>query len=678
MVIAGNSGQEEVSRTTGMQNNGDNKEDSVRPPPYQMHGILHYLQHEWSRYEMDRAKWELEKAEMQARIAFLQGERKGQENLKHDLIRRIKMLEYCLKQERAKNYRLTHNGEDPPEFEEAEEKLEPVVPSDVDAYPLEMASASGWKHGRQLLKKYLMEIGYSEQILDVRSFRVKNLLGLISPGDLPSNERNTGKDTDGGSDSDNDFDQNLESAVDVIDEGFSFLKAEKGGDEWALTNQDAINKLKEKYISEKHVQDSKQKKGGSATNGSEKTAEGEEQQQQQQQAGEQDKANLDMLNDVLPMPAGAARGNRGQYVDIDAALGLPPQDEIDIKNFSDDDDQSMRAVKWNLKTTLRSHLDVIRAMQFHPVEPVLITASEDGTAKLWNLEPAKKDEKHNTGGELEPVYTFRSHIGPVLCMDLSPTGDHLYTGGLDGLVSCFNVPSSNNDPHEAYDPRVLSEKLIGHEDAVWSVAYHSSSNRIVSASADSTIKIWEPGNFNEPLQRTMSAPKSGLIPTSVDFVSTEPSQMLAAYTNSFAHIVDLETGSSILNFDFGEDVSSTARITRIISHPTMPITIVAGDDRKIRYFDNANGQLIHSSVAHVEGISSLAIDPNGLYLLSGSHDGSLRLWQMEKRICLQEISAHRKKYDASVTSVAFHPSRPLIGSAGADGLAKVYSAQQDS
>jgi hypothetical protein len=31
-----------------------------------------------------------------------QGERKGQENLKTDLVRRIKMLEYALKQERAK------------------------------------------------------------------------------------------------------------------------------------------------------------------------------------------------------------------------------------------------------------------------------------------------------------------------------------------------------------------------------------------------------------------------------------------------------------------------------------------------------------------------------------------------------------------------------------------------
>lgn len=36
----------------------------------------------------------------QAKIAFLQGERKGQENLKRDLLRRIKMLEYALKQER--------------------------------------------------------------------------------------------------------------------------------------------------------------------------------------------------------------------------------------------------------------------------------------------------------------------------------------------------------------------------------------------------------------------------------------------------------------------------------------------------------------------------------------------------------------------------------------------------
>lgn len=58
--------------------------------------------------------------------------------------------------------------------------------------------------------------------------------------------------------------------------------------------------------------------------------------------------------------------------------------------------------------------------------------------------------------------------------------------------------------------------------------------------------------------------------------------------------------------------------------------------------------MIHGTVAHVEAISCLAIDPNGLYLLSGSHDGSLRLWNMEKRICLQVLILYELR--ASVIS----------------------------
>lgn len=54
---------------------------------------------------------------------------------------------------------------------------------------------------------------------------------------------------------------------------------------------------------------------------------------------------------------------------------------------------------WNAKYTLRSHFDGIRALAFHPVDPVLITASEDHTLKLWNLEktvPAKKLAKYSS------------------------------------------------------------------------------------------------------------------------------------------------------------------------------------------------------------------------------------------------------------------------------------------
>lgn len=93
------------------------------PPPqsgqdFTLSSVLHFLQTEWRRYERDRNEWEIERAEMrvrpcpttlsrsailnflQARIALLEGERRSFENVKLDLMRRIKMLEYALRIER--------------------------------------------------------------------------------------------------------------------------------------------------------------------------------------------------------------------------------------------------------------------------------------------------------------------------------------------------------------------------------------------------------------------------------------------------------------------------------------------------------------------------------------------------------------------------------------------------
>lgn len=63
--------------------------------------VLHFLQREFTRFECDRAKWHEEKALYTARIAFLEGQRAGDVNVKRDLLRRIKMLEHVLRKERA-------------------------------------------------------------------------------------------------------------------------------------------------------------------------------------------------------------------------------------------------------------------------------------------------------------------------------------------------------------------------------------------------------------------------------------------------------------------------------------------------------------------------------------------------------------------------------------------------
>lgn len=114
---------------------------------------------------------------------MLLGERKCQESLKLDLIRRIKMLEYALKQERAKYHRLKF-GTDPPYINDVK------PPIDESGFPIndEMATESDipfnavtnttWRQSRQILRQYLAEVGYTDSIIDIRSNRVKGLLGM--------------------------------------------------------------------------------------------------------------------------------------------------------------------------------------------------------------------------------------------------------------------------------------------------------------------------------------------------------------------------------------------------------------------------------------------------------------------------------------------------------------------
>lgn len=41
------------------------QDDVGQRPQYSMPGILHFLQTEWARFEMERSQWEVERAELQ-------------------------------------------------------------------------------------------------------------------------------------------------------------------------------------------------------------------------------------------------------------------------------------------------------------------------------------------------------------------------------------------------------------------------------------------------------------------------------------------------------------------------------------------------------------------------------------------------------------------------------------
>lgn len=652
-----------------------------RPQQYTIPGILHYIQHEWARFEMERAHWEVERAELQARIAFLQGERKGQENLKKDLVRRIKMLEYALKQERAKYHKLKYGTElnqgdlKMPTFESEETK-------DAEAPPAQNSQLT-WKQGRQLLRQYLQEVGYTDTILDVRSQRVRSLLGLSNSEPNGSIEAKNLEQILNGGESPKQKGQEIKRPSGDVLETFNFLENADDSDEEENDMIEGIPEGKDKLRIHKH-------KIGNEGLAADLTDDPDTEEalkefdflvtaEDGEGAGEaRSSGDGTEWAEPITFPSGGGKSFiMGSDDVLLSVLGLGDLADLTVTNDADysyDLPANKDALRktWNPKYTLRSHFDGVRALAFHPVEPVLVTASEDHTLKLWNLQktvPAKK----SASLDVEPIYTFRAHIGPVLSLAISSNGEQCFSGGIDATIQWWNMPSPNVDPYDTYESHVLAGTLVAHTDAVWGLAYSGIKNQLLSCSADGTIRLWNPQE-KLPCICTYNGDKEHGIPTSVDFIGCDPAHMVTSFNTGSAIIYDLETSQSLvmLSSQVDSGLQSSNHINRVVSHPTLPVTITAHEDRHIKFFDNKTGKMVHSMVAHLDAVTSLAVDPNGIYLMSGSHDCSIRLWNLDSKTCVQEITAHRKKLDESIYDVAFHPSKAYIASAGADALAKVF------
>uniref|UniRef100_A0A8C7AH55 Striatin 3 n=1 Tax=Neovison vison TaxID=452646 RepID=A0A8C7AH55_NEOVI len=619
-----------------------------RPQQYTIPGILHYIQHEWARFEMERAHWEVERAELQAKYHKL---KYGTELNQGDL----KM----------------------PAFESEETK-------DTEAPTAPQNSQLTWKQGRQLLRQYLQEVGYTDTILDVRSQRVRSLLGLSNSEPNGSVETKNLEQILNGGESPKQKGQEIKRPSGDVLETFNFLENADDSDEEEENDMiEGIPEGKDKHRMNKH-------KIGNEGLAADLTDDPDTEEalkefdflvtaEDGEGAGEaRSSGDGTEWAEPITFPSGGGKSFiMGSDDVLLSVLGLGDLADLTVTNDADysyDLPANKDAFRktWNPKYTLRSHFDGVRALAFHPVEPVLVTASEDHTLKLWNLQktvPAKK----SASLDVEPIYTFRAHIGPVLSLAISSNGEQCFSGGIDATIQWWNMPSPNVDPYDTYEPNVLAGTLVAHTDAVWGLAYSGIKNQLLSCSADGTVRLWNPQE-KLPCICTYNGDKEHGIPTSVDFIGCDPAHMVTSFNTGSTIIYDLETSQSLvmLSSQIDSGLQSSNHINRVVSHPTLPVTITAHEDRHIKFFDNKTGKMIHSMVAHLDAVTSLAVDPNGIYLMSGSHDCSIRLWNLDSKTCVQEITAHRKKLDESIYDVAFHPSKAYIASAGADALAKVF------
>ena len=111
----------------------------------------------------------------------------------------------------------------------------------------------------------------------------------------------------------------------------------------------------------------------------------------------------------------------------------------------------------------------------------LATASDDGTARLWDLET----------GQL--IRSFTGHAGPVLGLDFNRDGTRLATASNDRTTKLWDVATGE-----------AVRTLLDHTSSVLSVDYSPDGRSLATSSADTTAVIQEIDDLSELFDRGLS------------------------------------------------------------------------------------------------------------------------------------------------------------------------------
>jgi WD40 repeat protein len=170
---------------------------------------------------------------------------------------------------------------------------------------------------------------------------------------------------------------------------------------------------------------------------------------------------------------------------LDAGLSFvsfsPAQESVLLTSATDG-----LAVVWNTTkhrptAVLRGHTKSVRGA-FGATGRLIATASWDGTSRLWRRTPS--EDWGPDGGTV--VHSSPDAKDPVRLTSVAVSGDEtrVAVGTADGAVYIHRV--------QPLDPaQELPVPLTGHEGPVSSVAFDDQRGRIVTASEDTTVRVWE-------------------------------------------------------------------------------------------------------------------------------------------------------------------------------------------
>ncbi|APA13899.1 hypothetical protein sscle_11g086690 [Sclerotinia sclerotiorum 1980 UF-70] len=252
----------------------------------------------------------------------------------------------------------------------------------------------------------------------------------------------------------------------------------------------------------------------------------------------------------------------------------------------------------------------VKGIDFHPVEPWILTTLYSGHVYIWSYETQAI------------VKTFELTDVPVRAGRFIARKNWIVCGSDDFQLRVYNYNTS--------------EKITtfeAHPDYIRAIVVHPTQPFVLTASDDMTIKLWDWDKGWKCVQvfEGHSHYVMGLAINPKD-------------TNTFASACLDRTvkiwslGSSTANFTL--EAHETKGVNHVDYYPQSdkPYLLTTSDDRTVKIWDYTTKSLIATLEGHTSNVSFACYHPELPVIISGSEDGTVKIWHANTYRLEQSLS----------------------------------------
>lgn len=282
----------------------------------------------------------------------------------------------------------------------------------------------------------------------------------------------------------------------------------------------------------------------------------------------------------------------------------------------------------------------IESVCISPDGSKLAAARRDGLIDLWNLHSHTMIYRINTGDR------------PVQAICFSPDGKYIASADSAGLLRLWNAETGGKIGEKNQKTPIISMDFS--PDGKY-ILTGNAEDFVILQSCPDLSPMWSVKHQEAVISTVFSA--DGKLVISCD--SGRGAEAIK--------LLDVKSGSVIKNFNCESHPAWSA----VFFPNSSKFAVTRG--RKIIVMDSQTGKVLQEMKDHNAPVWTLAVNPAGTFMVSGSMDGEIILWDISGEAV--KPVGRQPAHDGEVETLAFSPKAPLFASGSRDSTVKIWSAE---